>query len=69
MNRQYVRAIEDVVIAVIPLVVVLLATKPALRQAVKMRAFHMSKEFCQANADFWQQLATSSAQAYNTARL
>ena len=61
--------IVETVSVVIVLGAVVLLEKPDVRQALAMRVFHVSKEFCQANADFWQYLATSSAQAYNAVRL
>lgn len=53
----------------IPVAIALLMQKPALRQAIAMRAAHASKSFCQGQADFWQDMATRSAQMYNKARL
>jgi len=58
-----------ILITLIPVAIALLMQKPALRQAVVMRTAHASKVFCQGQADFWQGLATRSAQVYNKARL
>lgn len=60
---------DAVIVTVVPFCIVLLIQKPELRQALVMRLAHYAKEICQAQADFWQQLATTSAQAYNEARM
>jgi len=56
-------------LTLIPVAIALLMQKPALRQAIAMRAAHASKAFCQIQADWWAGMATRSAQAYNRARL
>ena len=61
--------VEAVVIAAVPVAVVYLIQRPALRQALTMRAAHYARAFCQAQADFWQAMATGAATAYNKARL
>lgn len=58
-----------ILVTLIPVAIALLMQKPALRQAVAMRTAHASKVFCQGQADFWQGLATRSAQVYNKARM
>lgn len=55
--------------SVAPIAIAILMQKPALRQAIRMRAFHTTKIACQEMADFWQVLATRSAQAYQKAQL
>lgn len=56
-------------ITLIPVAIAILMQKPALRQAIMMRAAHVSKSFCQSQADLWQSWATKSAQVYNKARM
>jgi hypothetical protein len=41
---------------------------PDVLRSVRMRAALASQRACQAQADFWQRAATSSAQAYQKAR-
>jgi hypothetical protein len=57
------------IVSVAPIALAILMQKPALRQAIVMRAAHFLKETCQSQADFWQKAATRSAQAYNAAKL
>lgn len=56
-------------VSIAPVIIAVLIQKPALRQAIVMRALHTSKEFCQEMADFWQKLATKSAQGYQKVQL
>lgn len=58
-----------IVITVVPVGIAILMQRPDIRQAMAMRAAHYARLFCQGQADFWQSLATASAQAYNKARL
>jgi hypothetical protein len=54
--------------SIAPVAIAVLMQKPALRQAIQMRAFHTSKTACQYAADFFQSMATKSAQEYQKAR-
>lgn len=69
MNYQVKENVVASAFALVPILVVLLATKPALRQAIVMRVSHTGRVFCQSQADFWQTLAIGCAQTYNNARL
>ncbi len=55
--------------SVAPVIIAILMQRPELRQVIKMRAFHTSKIVCQEIADFWQVLATKSAQGYQKVQL
>jgi hypothetical protein len=57
------------VVLLAPIAIAILMQKPALRQYIKMQAFHTSKSVCQDIADFWQVMATKSAQGYQKAQL
>lgn len=56
-------------LSILPVALAIIMQKPALRQAIKMHTFHMTKEVCQNIADSFQVLATKSAQAYQNAQL
>lgn len=56
-------------ISIAPIAIAILMQKPALRQAIVMRTCHITKNVCQDMADFWQIMATKSAQAYQKAQL
>jgi hypothetical protein len=60
---------EAVVFAAIPIAVAMMIQRPDLRQALVMRSAHYARAFCQAQADFWQTMAITAANAYNKARL
>jgi hypothetical protein len=55
--------------SIAPIAIAVLMQKPTLRQAIVMRSCHLSKNVCQEMADFWQILATKSAQAYQKAQM
>ncbi len=57
------------VFTILPIVVVILMQKPALRQSIRMRSAHYGKEICQPVADLFQKMATGFAQEYNKARM
>lgn len=57
------------IFTILPVVVVILMQRPALRQNIRMRSAHYGKEICQPLADFFQKAATGFAQEYNKARL
>ena len=65
--------LRDVVIAtaiaVAPLIIVKVMEDADFRQAVTMRAARMARTFCQAQADWWADMAARAATAYNRARL
>lgn len=61
--------IKSVVFTILPVIVVILMQKPALRQSIRMRSAHYGKEVCQSIADFFQSQATGFAQEYNKARM
>lgn len=63
------RLILMVAVSVLPVAIAILMQRSDLRQAIVMRATHATKAICQRQADFWQTMATRSAQAYNEARL
>jgi hypothetical protein len=62
-------AIALTLISVAPIVLAILMQRPALRQAIKMRTLHFTKEYCQEIADVFQILATKSAQEYQKVQL
>lgn len=55
--------------SIAPVAIAILMQKPSLRQAIVMRSFHISKVVCQETADFFQVLATKSAQEYQKVQL
>lgn len=57
------------VLSITPVAMAILMQKPALRQEIQMKALHISKIVCQEMADFWQILATKSAQEYQKVSL
>jgi broad-specificity NMP kinase len=56
-------------VSLAPIVIALLMQKPSLRQAIQMRAFHTTKVASQNVADFFQVIATKSAQEYQKVQL
>lgn len=58
-----------VIFTVAPVAIAILMQKPALRQAIVMRAALESQKLCQTMADFWSDLALKSATAYQKARM
>lgn len=70
MDKSGAKQLRDaLIVTLIPVAIALLMQKPALRQALAMKSAHYARRFCQAQADFWQSMATGAAQAYNRARL
>jgi hypothetical protein len=65
-NRDELKRLAFSLLAV---AIITLIQRPDIRQMLIMRVSKFSKDFCQAQADMWQKLATSSAQAYQNARL
>lgn len=70
------RQLADLAFGLAPLVIIVLATKPALRQALRMRAALTVKRLATAQADAWQgqadlwrSIAAAAATAYQRARL
>jgi len=65
--------VKDFAIAVVltvgPIAIAMLMQKPALRQAIRMRILHTTKEASQSLADAFQTIATKSAQGYQKAKL
>jgi hypothetical protein len=61
--------IRMTILTVAPIAVAIIMQKPALRQAIVMRATHEAKYFCQRMADFWQDMALKAGTAYNKAKL
>jgi hypothetical protein len=57
------------VITVIPVMVVLLMQKPALRAALAMRGWRAVRQVSQVQADFWQGLAGKASTQYWKATL
>jgi hypothetical protein len=53
-----------IAVSLAPVAIAVLMQKPALRQAIQMKIFHTSKIACQHVADFFQIMATKSAQEY-----
>lgn len=66
---KFKNAVIFTIISVAPVAIAVLMQKPSLRQALKMRTFHMTKVSCQGMADFFQVLATKSAQEYQKVQL
>jgi hypothetical protein len=62
-------AIILTILSIMPIALAVLMQKPALRQAIQMRTYHTSKIICQDMADFWQVMATKSAQGYQKVQL
>lgn len=56
------------VLTVAPVAIAIIMQKPALRQAIVMRATHEAKTLCQGMADFWQDMALKMGTAYNRAK-
>lgn len=61
--------IVAVILPIIPICVAYLIQKPDLRQNIQMRLFHTSRITCQHVADFFQVMATKSAQEYQKAKM
>lgn len=61
--------IRMTVFTVAPIAIAIIMQKPALRQAIVMRATHEAKNFCQTMADFWQDMALKMGTAYNRAKM
>lgn len=68
-NRRLNPLLETLIYTGITVGFALLLQNPALRQRLTMRVTRGAKVFCQAQADFWQELAAKAATAYNRARL
>ncbi len=60
---------KSTIMSIVPLVIIILMQKPALRKAIVMRTAHYGKETSQYLADFFQTTANKCAQEYNKARL
>jgi hypothetical protein len=58
-----------IIVPLIPVAIAILMQKPAYRQAIQMRFFHSSKIASQRVADFFQVIATKSAQGYQKAQM
>ena len=69
MNQSAKDLSKALLVTCVPVAVAILMQKPALRQTFVMRATHYARVFCQSQADFWQNLATGAATAYNRARM
>ena len=61
--------VKSTIMSIIPLAIIILMQKPAMRQAIVMRTAHYGKEASQYLADFFQNTATKCAQEYNKARM
>lgn len=66
---KFRNAVIFTLLSVAPVALAILMQKPALRQTIKMRAFHITKVSCQEMADFFQVMATKSAQEYQKVQL
>jgi hypothetical protein len=62
-------AIGLTLVTLAPIALAVLMQKPALRQALAMRASHYGKQFCQWQIDTWTKGHMICAMAYNKARL
>lgn len=62
-------SIGMIAITVLPVALAILMQKPALRQALVMKATHFGKEFCAWQGEFWNGAAANCATAYNKARM
>lgn len=61
--------VMSVIFTIVPVAIVIIMQKPALRQSIRMRSAHYGKEICQSIADIFQNAATEFANQYNKARL
>lgn len=61
--------VMSAIFTIVPVVIVILMQKPALRQSIRMRSAHYGKEICQSIADTFQHAATEFANQYNKARM
>src|SRR2546423_1661303 len=58
---------DAIIVTCVPIGIALLMQRPDLRTSLVMKTTHWSKEFCQWNADLWQNLATQiRSQSSNT---
>jgi hypothetical protein len=62
-------ALGMILVTVLPVAIVILMQRPALRQSLVMRGTHVGKEFCRIQADFWNKAGDSFGTAYNKAKL
>lgn len=62
-------AIGMALVTIAPVAIAILMQKPAMRQALAMRASHYGKQFCQWQIDTWTKGHMICAMAYNKARL
>lgn len=70
MGKQDTKTLlASALFTILPVAIIILMQKPALRQSIRMRSAHYGKEICQPLADFFQKAATGFAQEYNKARM
>lgn len=62
-------AVMLTLVTVAPIALAILMQKPALRQAILMRATHYGKEICRWGADICNKGGDACAQTYNKVRL
>lgn len=69
-NKEFAKQlVQSVLATAVPIGIVILMQRPAVRQAAAMRLAHTTKIFCQKQADMWQSFALKAGTAYNRARL
>lgn len=59
----------SLIISLAPIVIMVLITKPALRQTIKMRLALGARNFAIQQAGFWQETSFKLARVYDKARL
>ena len=59
----------SLVVSLAPLIVIILATKPGLRQAIKLRATHSLFVFCDRQSEVWKNATMATAKLYRNAQL
>lgn len=60
---------RDVVVTVVPMVIVLLMQKPALRQAIKIKCVEMARNVAIAQTEFWRETSFELARLYDRVRM
>jgi len=61
--------VQAVVLPLLPIVVMILMTKPALRQKILMSAALAGRNFAIWQASFWQEASFAMARVYDKVRL
>ncbi len=61
--------VKNVLLTAVPVFIVILIQKPALRQMLTMRVYHYAKTAAQWQADAWQKIADNCATGYSKAKM